>query len=65
MISFLMRRIAGRVVRRITGEDREPVGLVSDNELRLADLFLVYAAGVCSTIVAGMLIITFIWRPTC
>lgn len=65
MISFLMRRIAGRVMRRITGEDREPVGLISDRELRMGDLFLVYVAGVFSMIVAGMFILTFIWRPTC
>lgn len=65
MISFLMRRIAARVVRHITGEDREPVGAVSDSELRLADLFLVYAAGVFSTLIAGMLIFTFYLEPSC
>jgi len=65
VISYLMRRIAGRVIRRITGEDREPVGMVSDSELRMADLFLVYVAGVFSALIAGMLIFTFYLEPSC
>lgn len=65
MLGFLSRRIAGRVVRRLTGEDREPVGMVSDSDFRLAERFLIFSAGVCSAVVAGMLILTFYMVPQC
>lgn len=65
MIGFIFRRATSRVVRALTGEDREPVAAVSDSDFKLAERFLIFAAGASSMGVAVMVVITYIWRPVC
>lgn len=56
MISFLMRRVAGRIIRQIVGEDREPV---TQSRLRGADMLLIVWAATFGSCFTALLLVAF------
>jgi hypothetical protein len=60
-----VRNACGRVMRRVRGIERPPVQLITERDLRLADIALAYTAGLCTMGFVTLVLITFVWRPVC
>jgi hypothetical protein len=64
-LRFALRNLCGRVMRRVRGIERPPVQLITERDLRLADIALAYTAGLCTMGFVTLVLITFVWRPVC
>jgi len=62
---WMLRKLANRVLRRVRGIERPPVQLITERDLRLADIALAYTAGLCTMGFVTLVLITFVWRPVC
>lgn len=64
-VRYLLTRIAGRVLRRVIGIEREPVRQWTESDLRRLDhLYGLLVASIAIGVVAAI-IVTLLARPTC
>lgn len=64
-MSHLLNRLAGRILRRVIGIQREPVRQLSESDYRAIDMGYGFVAGLAAMGVVAIVLVLFSVRPTC
>lgn len=65
IVSHLLHRLAGRILRRVIGIQREPVRQLSESDYRAIDMGYGFVAGLAAMGAVAIVLVLFSVRPTC
>jgi hypothetical protein len=64
-VNYLLHRIAGRILRRVVGIQREPVRQFTEADYRLIDMGYGILIGLAAMGVVTIVLLLLMGRPTC
>ncbi|CAB3730558.1 hypothetical protein LMG27174_05756 [Paraburkholderia rhynchosiae] len=65
MNRYFLNRLAGRVVRRVLGMQREPVRQMSEGDYRLIEHAFAFVVATAALGLVASVLLLLNWRPTC
>lgn len=64
-MSYFLHRLAGRILRRVMGLQREPVRKLTEADYRAIDMGYGFVAGLAAMGAVAIVLLIFAARPTC
>lgn len=64
-MNYLLHRLAGRILRRVVGIQREPVRQLTESDYRAIDMGYGFVAGLAAMGVVTIVLLLLMGRPTC